>query len=196
MRWHHLVMAVGNFKRQGGRRLRPQLVARATGTYSAIRSDRFRVPGLTDAILRDEPASWDRLEDSLTGAGAATTTTLLAALWPDCHHILDWRVLAAVAGLGVVVGGRSDLGLADCGGHEQLLPDLTKYSEVRQLLIEVAQDTNLPLSAGERALYKLTTTVQGRGMTWEQYGRALQLNLGKRSPGISDDEKGKEPSAP
>lgn len=26
LRWHHLVMAVGNFKRQGGRRVRPEQV--------------------------------------------------------------------------------------------------------------------------------------------------------------------------
>jgi len=37
MRWHHLVMAVGNFKRQNGRRLRPARIAPAFVTAPAAR---------------------------------------------------------------------------------------------------------------------------------------------------------------
>ena len=148
------------------------------------------------------PASWGQLKESLKGAAVPTVTTLLAALWPDSHHILDWRVLAAVAGLGVVAGGQSDLGLAEPGGHGQACLNLDNYAKVRVLLRDIAGQHELPLSTVERALYKLSTTVHGKGKTWEQYGAALHHNLG-RSPsgtpgddGSSDDEEDRGPSAP
>jgi hypothetical protein len=123
MRWHHLVMAVGNFKRQNGRRLRPARIAAAPVTVLHVRPDRFCVPAGPE-VIREDAGSWTRLEQSLGGAAAATTTTLLAALWPDSHHILDWRVLAAAAGLGILAGGDQDLGLADAGSRAQLRPTL------------------------------------------------------------------------
>lgn len=104
MRWHHLVMAFGNFKRQGGRRLRPDPVSPATSLTAVVQSDNFPVPGLGRPVEHDGLDSWLLLENSLSGAGTATTTTLLAALWPGKHHIFDWRVAAAVAGLGVAAG--------------------------------------------------------------------------------------------
>ena len=82
MRWHHLVMAIGNFKRQNGRRLRPARIAPTRATATAARPDRFCVPEGLELICHDA-GSWKRLEQSLGGAAAATTTTILAALWPD-----------------------------------------------------------------------------------------------------------------
>lgn len=103
--WHHLVMAVGNFKRQRGRRLRPASPlpgsVRADGRPD-VRGDAFeylRRDGELDVVTREDLDSWERLEQNLPGAAVATTTTLLASLWPDHHLVLDWRVLAALIGL-------------------------------------------------------------------------------------------------
>src|SRR5580658_1943668 len=91
-RWHHLVMAVGNFKRQRGRRLQPSPISPADGLTSSPRFLEFQPPGTAGRVGRDDPASWTNLD--LPGAATATHTSLLAALWPDHHHVLDWRVLA------------------------------------------------------------------------------------------------------
>ena len=110
---------------------------------------------IPDGILvaRDDDASWGRLKRSLPGAAVATTTSLLAALWPDSHHILDWRVLPAVAGLDAVAGGEGNLRLAAPGSREQLEPTLERYSRVRALLVELAGQACLPVQTVERALY-------------------------------------------
>lgn len=44
------------------------------------------------------------LSGSLPGAGVATTTTILAALWPNQHFIFDWRVHAAANALRIEAG--------------------------------------------------------------------------------------------
>jgi hypothetical protein len=199
MRWHHLVMAVGNFKRQGGRRLRPARVSPVASTRFIARSHEFRGPdGL--AISSEDPSTWKRLESGLKGAATATTTTILAALWPDQHHILDWRVLAAATGLGIADGGDSDLGLVAAESRESLKPDLDRYSRVRPLLIKLAGQAGLPLTTVERALYLMSTNVRGSGMTWAQYGREI-ANSALRAfeegdGGAIDDEKDVLPSAP
>jgi hypothetical protein len=200
MRWHHLVMAVGNFKRQNGRRLRPARIATAPVTVLHIRPDRFCVPEGPE-VIREDAGSWTRLEQSLGGAAAATTTTLLAALWPDSHHILDWRVLAAVAGLGILAGGDQDLGLADAGSRAQLRPTLDQYAEVRALLTRLGNQAGVPVATLERALYLMSRAVQGKGMTWAEYGAALAAAVpvpGRAADGdgTSDDEQEMPPSAP
>ncbi len=202
MRWHHLVMAVGNFKRQGGRRLHPSAISPVIRMTGAVRSDRFYVAGADLTISRDDPQSWNDLQASLKGAAVPTVTSVLAALWPDSHHILDWRVLAAVAGLSVVTDKRNHLGLVDPARCDQAILKLENYAKVRRLLSDMAEGYEMPLSTVERALYKLTTTVQGKGKTWKQYGEELQQNLDRLRPsepghdGPSDDEEDLGPSAP
>lgn len=152
-------------------------------------------------MIREDAGSWMRLEQSLGGAAAATTTTLLAALWPDSHYILDWRVLAAVAGLGILAGGDQDLGLADAGSRAQLRPTLDQYAEVRALLIRLGNQAGVPVATLERALYLMSRAVQGKGMTWAEYGAALAAAVpvpGRAADGdgTSDDEQEMPPSAP
>lgn len=199
MRWHHLVMAVGNFKRQNGRRLGPSRISPADNLTFTARAERFSGPdGLT--ISRDDANSWQHLQTSLKGAGAATTTTLLAALWPDSHHILDWRVLVAVAGLGLVAGGENDLHLTEPRGHNQLDPDLDPYFKVRKLLIKQSGEAGVPLRTTERALYCMSRAVHGKGMTWVDYGTALRAaTISDAAPdadGTADDEQDIPPAAP
>jgi hypothetical protein len=199
MRWHHLVMAVGNFKRQNGRRLRPARIAVDPVASLAASRDRFCVPEGPEVIC-DDAESWARLEQSLDGAAAATTTTLLAALWPDSHHILDWRVLAAVTGLGILAGGGEDLGLAEAGSRNQLQPTLDQYAKVRALLTRVGNQAGVPVTMFERALYLMSRAVQGKGMTWSEYGTALAAAVPTPSragnDGTPDDEQEVPPEAP
>jgi hypothetical protein len=199
MRWHHLVMAIGNFKRQRGRRLRPSQISPADNLTYTANADHFNGPDdLT--ISRDDADSWQRLEDSLAGAATATTTTILAALWPDSHHILDWRVLAAVAGLGLVAGGESDLDLVTAGGRDPLPPALDLYPRVRILLIRQSAGASVPLRTTERALYIMSRAVKGRGTTWAEYaGKLREAALADRASGAdgtSDDEQDTPPAAP
>jgi hypothetical protein len=199
MRWHHLVMAVGNFKGQNGRRLRPARIAAVPVTAPAAGRDRFCVPE-GPAVICDDAESWTRLQQSLGGAAAATTTTLLAALWPDSHHILDWRVLAAVTGLGILAGGEENLGLAEAGSRTHLLPTLDQYAKVRTLLTRLGSQAGVPVATLERALYLMSRAVQGKGMTWAEYGTALAAAVpapGRAADdGTPDDEQEVPPAAP
>jgi hypothetical protein len=135
------------------------------------------------------------------GAAAATTTTILAALWPDSHHILDWRVLAAVTGLGILAGGDENLGLAEADSRTQLQPSLDQYAQVRMLLLRLGNEAGVSVTTLERALYLMSRAVQGKGMTWAEYGAALAGIVpapGRIADddGASDDEQEMPPSAP
>lgn len=197
LRWHHLVMAVGNFKRQGGRRLRPVQLASVLAFGSASRRDQIHIPG-GPMVACEDLASWKELERSLHGAAAATTTALLAALWPTRHYVLDWRVLAVVAGLDAVDG--SNLGLVEPESRRSIMPTLDIYCKVRRLLIRLAVDADLPVSTVERALYVISRGVRGKGMTWTEYGSALRSVHDRRETpdidGTPDDEQEIPPSAP
>jgi len=199
LRWHHLVMAVGNFKRLGGRRLRPEPLASAPGPEAVGRADHIRIPGGT-LVTCEEPGSWSQLRDTLPGAAAPTTTTLLAALWPTRHFILDWRVLAAVAGLDVTSGGPSH-GIAEASSGDFLEPTLDRYRTVRELLIFSADESRTPLQVVERGLYVMSKGVKGiKGRTWAEYGDALRARRGRTEPagtdGEADDEQMTPPPAP
>ena len=173
MRWHHLVMAVGNFKRQRGRRLRPSRISPADKFTYAARADHFNGPDdLT--ISRDDADSWQHLEDSLAGAATATTTTLLAALWPDSHHILDWRVLAAAAGLGLVAGDENGLDLVTPGGRDPRPPALELYSRVRTVLITQSARAGVPLPSGPQS--ERSTSYQKPSTAGERPGPHTETN--------------------
>jgi hypothetical protein len=191
-------MAVGNFKRQTGRRLGPVQVSPGTALRFAARSAEFHGPaGLRVAC--EDPRSWRSLQSSVPGAAATTTTTILTVLWPDKHHILDWRVLAAVVGLDID-SGQNHLELVASGSREQLQPDLERYAQVQPLLRTLAREACLPLAVLERALYLLSKSVRGSGMTWAQYGRAIAeaapMPEARNDDGSPDDERDVPPAAP
>lgn len=199
LRWHHLVMAVGNFKRQGGRRLRPERLTSAPSPEAAVHADHIRIPGGT-LLTCEAPASWSLLRNKLPGAATPTTTTLLAALWPARHFILDWRVLAAVAGLDVTSGADSH-GMVEASSQDFLEPALDRYCKVRKLLIPFADEAGMPLQVVERGLYVMSKSVKGMsGRTWAEYGEALRATGGWEEPagtdGEADDEQVTPPSAP
>ena len=169
VRWHHLVLAVGNFKRQSGRRLRPGRLSDSTNSRTAS-AEQFVLPG-GSAIHRDSQESWRQLEAALPGAALATTTTLLSALWPDDHFVFDWRVEAAANAL------RIDAGLpatrwaeSEMEGRKRTTSDFSDYATVRSWLREI----DCPLNSLERALYRLSQKVPSvKGRSWPDYASAV-----------------------
>lgn len=175
--WHHLVLAVGNFKRQRGRRLRPGSVVDLMAAVEIRPQHRksFVVPGSAQALRAhvDKLSTWQQLDNELKGAATATTTTLLAAIWPERHFVYDWRVHAVANGLRLH---------ADLSGTDDVEPDstrsesltLARYAEVREWLLATVAATGQPLANVERALYRAsqkTTSVRDR--TWTGYGAAV-----------------------
>ncbi|HZT66507.1 MAG TPA: hypothetical protein VFA11_12025 [Acidimicrobiales bacterium] len=172
--WHHLLMAVGNFKRQPGRRVYPAPLP-AVLHVRPPRSPSFAVPGTGHVVAEEDEASWTL---RIHGLGVPTLTPLLAALWPGSHHVLDWRVFAGVVAL--TLGGPEDLDLVRPGDVAALPdPTLAHYAQVRTVLRRVVDECpefNLPLV--ERAAYELTQSVVGAQpgtRTWGQYRQELLL---------------------
>lgn len=202
-RWHHLLMAVGNFKRQRGRRIHPPSVSPVDELTFAPRAGPYDVPGVGPI----DPENLDRwLKLGVDGLGAATLTTLLAALWPDRHHILDWRVLAAASAL--TLGSSRDLGFVSGDHSNRLDPDVTcHYPAVRALLRDAVDECQcLTLTTVERALYRLTQEVGNKpGRSWHEYRDAL-LQAANQSgtrvrdqpidDGSADEERDINPGAP
>jgi len=91
-RWHHLLLAVGNYKRQAGMVTPPNIAPKGFESSPAPTSQ-FVVPGTEEALDRDDAESWKVLTDmtrgKVKGLGVPTATTLLSALWPEDHLILD-----------------------------------------------------------------------------------------------------------
>lgn len=171
--WHHLVLAVGNFKRQNGRRLHPGRLYEFPQA-AAVGRDRFSLlPDLE--VERDGKESWERLESALPGAGLATTTTLLAALWPEHHFVFDWRVQAAADALRINAGLKpSHPTQLEMAGKKRPVPNMGDYALVRSWLGSI--DCKLVVS--ERALYRLSQRVKAvKGRSWPDYSSAVAVVL-------------------
>lgn len=196
LEWHHLVMAVGNFKRQRGRRLRPASPVpgsvRADGRPD-VRGDAFEYPrrdGELDVVTREDPDSWERLEENLPGAAVATTTTLLAALWPDHHFVLDWRVLAALIGLSQMTPPMVHTP-SFATPARGVTPDLSHYPWARAQLQARTSDS-CSVTALERGLYVLSQRVRSdKTRSWADYGEAFIKVLNDGASG-ADGEDGAE----
>ena len=169
IRWHHVVLAVGNFKRPQVRWLRPCRLRRTPDPPPTVGSF-FETPtGLR--VHRDDRASWESLRSSLAGADVSTTTALLAALWPSHHLVFDWRVRAAASGL------RLAAGLSPCPGVEPGLAvgesshlDFEDYAVVRSWLEAVGS----PLVVSECALYRLSQRAGDEpDRPWSEYSQVL-----------------------
>jgi len=171
--WHHLLMAVGNFKRQGGRRIMPAVdlpparpVSR-TQTFDTPTGMAVNVEALTD---------WQRLQASLVGIATPTCTTLLAALWPGDHFVFDWRVRAVASGV-LRTNGFAACPSIEAAGQRQPGPvTMEDYHYVRAGL----RSSDLDLVTSERAFYEISRAMTPvRGRTWEAYGAAVLEMLGR-----------------
>lgn len=173
IRWHHLLMAIGNFKRQGGTRLLDPLLER-----QPTRRDRptsFVAHGQLRVSV-DTPGSWRALERGTRGLGRATTTTLLSALWPGDHVIFDRRASNAAVGLVGQKTGWQSGDLPDPDGTTSVFRTWSRYTWFRGHVLDTAQQTE-PVMV-ERALYELDRAINGGAdLTWREYGENLRRAL-------------------
>jgi hypothetical protein len=178
--WHHLVMAVGNFKRQRGRRLRPYLGFQLADDGQPVPSS-FSVPGTEPvvAVVVGEPETWEVLSGALPGSAVATTTTLLAALWPEAHFVFDWRVYAAATALRINAG--LDAGAVNPESCSSQPITFAVYRRVRIWLLDTATIEDRRLADVERALYRLSQVIgpSKTSRTWRSYATEVSTALAR-----------------
>jgi hypothetical protein len=168
MAWHHLVFAVGNFKRQGGTRLKPAPLGWAP---PAARTDSVEVPGIGLVGVNDTNG-WEKLL-GMRGLGVATGTTLLSALWPEQHFVFDKLVHAVANGLRLHAGLEPTSGVT-AESTKLATQTLENYKTVRGWVLAVASDTRRSLTVVERALYEVGRKVKGEtGRSWGNCAGAL-----------------------
>lgn len=180
VRWHHLVLAVGNFKRPRARWLRPCRLEEIPGQQPRVAGS-FETPaGLR--VDRDDRASWESLRERLAGADVSTVTYLLAALWPSHHFLFNWRVRAAASGLRVAADLEPCPGvMPSIAGGESSPLDFDDYTLVRSWL----QALDPPLVVSQRALSCLSKRAGSEpSRPWPEYSQALRSIL----QGIDDTE--------
>jgi hypothetical protein len=173
VRWHHLVLAVGNFKRPRTRWLVP---ARLDGLprQQCSTTNSFDTPSGVRVSI-DDRTSWEALRESLVGADVSTVAHLLAALWPEHHVAFDWRVRVAASGLRLAGDLSVCPGLAPAvAGGESSPLDFDDYTLVRGWLRAV----DIPLIVSQRALYCLSRRAgSDPDRAWPEYARVLRSIL-------------------
>jgi hypothetical protein len=178
--WHHLVMAIGNFKRQRGRRLFPHLAAPIPEHLERV-PNTFTVPSTGPAVtvIVGEPETWEALSKALPGSAVATTTTLLAALWPDDHFVFDWRVHAAATALRI--GAGQDAGGIDPSSTSSRPISFADYRLVRTWILDTATIEHRRVADVERALYRLSQEVPPAktSRTWQSYATEVSATLAR-----------------
>lgn len=177
--WHHLLMAIGNFKRQAGRIQSSGFVtSEMKGTLSP---DEILVPGIESAIRRDDAWSWEVLTQ-VRGLGVATASTLLAAIWPEDHAICDRRALSAAVGLRGASGDWSGplewKGISPESAIALREPTWHQYQWYRSALMQSLsvlriEDPTLQPVHLERCLYLLDRASPRKGQPWNVYAFAL-----------------------
>jgi hypothetical protein len=169
VRWHHLVLAVGNFKRPRARWLVPCRLDGIPGQQPSVASF-FETPaGLR--VDRDDRASWESLRAGLGGADVSTTAYLLAALWPSHHFAFDWRVRAAASGLRLAAKLEPCPGVKPSITPGEACPlDFNDYTLVRGWL----QALDIPLIVSQRALFCLSHKAGSEpSRPWSEYAQEL-----------------------
>jgi len=160
--WDHLLLAVGNFKR--GRRSIEPIQGGLTGVTVGAPQDTLQIPSIDVTVNRLTLVTWQQLEQ-LTGIKAPTATTLLSALWPGEHVILDRRDLRAAVALLAFQGH------AIAGPHDPATTTWDEYAWFLRVVRNTATARRVQPVQVERALYVLYGNVDFRkGETWAAYG--------------------------
>lgn len=148
--WHHLLLAVGNYKAQA-----PLFVLAfpSTSEPRIARREQTLTMRASDKLLEvsvEAPSTWRELMALIRGLGIPRTTTVLSALWPGQHVIMDWRALSAALALS---GARL--------GWDQSLVDPT--STTRAAMSWASYDWYLRMVAGcADQVGKSQSTLNGR----------------------------------
>ena len=164
--WHHLLMAVGNFKRSAGN-IAPAPLPPPRNVQAP---HQLTIPGLNGNVLdRGDPDTWRQLKEIPgLGQGVPTASTVLSALWPGNHVIIDRRVVASAIGLNW--GGSAPAGSS--------LPHRTwtLYEKYRSVVLAAAKRTGRQPVEVERALYVLDARVMAGlkgSWSWRDYEATL-----------------------
>lgn len=165
-RWNHLVFAVGNFKRQRGAVIRMPLKSpRRDSTVGEQREVSVVLTNGSEMTLRCEVStSWKEMRDAIKGLATPSLTTLLAALWPDRHAILDRKTLRSIIGM---AGSQNDWHETISSEEKvsyNLSPRFDQYKWYRSHLLNTAARfgiaaQSIDLIDLERALFELDTDV-------------------------------------
>jgi len=80
--WHHLLLAVANFKAQMP--LFPARLPPVPGSANLQRGDILEVPvpGRLLTLRAEDPGTWRELCEGMRGLAVPRTATVLSALWP------------------------------------------------------------------------------------------------------------------
>jgi hypothetical protein len=172
--WHHLLLAVGNFKRSTGP-IVPCTLPKLAEALTEERPDRFRIPGPAPEswlVVAGDMSTWARLT-SIEGLAVPTASTLLAAIWPREHIIIDRRDLTAAVGLGAgelwTVDGLDEAYLPRRDSHDLYWK---LYGEWFRDTVLITADTDRKPGQVERALYRLdqrTRNALPSSWKWSQY---------------------------
>ena len=175
--WHHLVMAVGNFKRQSP----IHAFAGLTKSSSPLPTNRRITLPNGNALDSDDADTWPNVEGS--GIRRATATAILAALWPDQHATMDWHArTAAVALVGATRGWRRTTPIGDADSRERVPSDWITYGWYRgelQAWLDIDTETVRPaLTPLERGLFEVNRSFwdehpEAHSVTWKEYGAQL-----------------------
>ena len=180
--WHHLLLSVGNFKRSTGPII-PCRLPRPTEPLMDERPDRIRIPGAVaefSVVVSGDRSTWPHLT-SIDGLAVPTATTLLAALWPQQHIIIDRRDLTAAVGLGAgtrwMLDNLNEAYLPRRDSHDRYWAVYAEW--FRDTVLATAEDSVTPGQV-ERALYRLDRRTQRalpNGWKWSQYRAEAERQL-------------------
>lgn len=171
--WHHLLLAVANFKTQAT--LFPPVLLPAPETMSLQRQDVLVVPMAvgTLELSAEDPAAWAQLSQ-LKGLREPRATTVLSALWPGRHIVMDWRALSAALALaGARLGW--DSSAVDPGSTRRAIDSWKSYAWYRETVLKAASQVGEPPVIVERALWRVGR--KARGMTWTKYADQVEERL-------------------
>jgi hypothetical protein len=175
--WIMLTYAVGNFKRQGNTGIFPLPSPWRLAPLAGQSEPRatLSIPVSSTTLTLNSGGTTQNLAGVTRGlASVPTGSTLLSALWPDNHAIMDIRDFQVAVGLLMHQGSQI---IAPNETASLYSPDWNEYRWFRLLMKAEAARLELrsPLTL-ERALFVAYDyrPEQAGGMTWPQWGAALK----------------------
>lgn len=174
--WHHLLLAVGNYKAQA-----PLFVLAFSDTSEprCVRREQTLTVRAGDELLEigaEAPSTWQQLEARIRGLGIRRTATVLSALWPGQHIIMDWRTLsAAVALTGARLGW--DQSLVDPASTTRVNVSWLSYDWYRRAVTDCAARVGKSPIDVERALWQIGR--EAPGIPWAAYAELLEQDLAR-----------------
>jgi hypothetical protein len=172
--WHHVLLAVGNYKAQAPLFVsafpdtpEPKIVQR--GQTLAVRAGDERLEVGVEA-----PSTWRELEARIDGLAIPRTTTVLSALWPGQHIIMDWRSLSAALALtGARLGW--DQSLVDPASTTPASMSWPSYEWYRGAVAGCAARVGKSPVDVERVLWQVGR--EAPGITWAAYAELIEQDL-------------------